>query len=67
MLQEPKCSIRKCEYFIGARYLEEGEETEVVYCKAFPNGIPSDIAYGNDKHLKVYPGQIGDYVFKKGK
>jgi hypothetical protein len=35
------------------------EATEFVYCKAFPDGIPSEIAYGDNKHLKPYPGDNG--------
>jgi len=39
--------------------------TETVSCKAFPKGVPNDIAYGNNLHLTVVNGQKGDYVFEE--
>jgi hypothetical protein len=49
MLAEPKCYTRKCKYFIGVKQDNEEEETERNVCKAFPDGIPDEIAYGNEK------------------
>ena len=37
----------------------ESEESEVVFCKAFPDGIPNEIAYGDNPHLEPYPGDHG--------
>jgi len=39
--------------------LGEEESTEVNYCKAFPDGIPDEIAYGDNKHTEPYPGDNG--------
>jgi len=58
MINEPQCWIRKCKFFIGVKN-EGGEKNECVVCKAFPNGIPDEIAYGDNLHLEVYPGDNG--------
>ena len=58
MLQEPKCSIRKCVHLIGVK--NDGDETtERVVCKAFPDGIPGEIAYGDNLHIKPFKGDHG--------
>ena len=41
------------------------ESTERPYCAAFPDGIPEEIAYGDNKHLKPIEGQGNDIVFEK--
>lgn len=33
---------------------------------AYPDGIPSDIAYGPDQHLEVRSDQNNKIIFKKG-
>jgi len=63
MLQEPKCWTRGCKYFIGVKQDNEGEETERVVCKAFPNGIPDNISYGTNLHSKPLPEQKNDLVY----
>ena len=65
MLQEPTCSIRDCRYFLGVSQPDGTEATEVVYCEAFPNGIPNAIAYGSNKHTAKYSGQKNDLLFTK--
>lgn len=35
-------------------------------CRAFPAGIPYEIASGQKIHDKVIKGQTGEYVFEKG-
>ena len=51
MIAEPNCHKRNCKYFIGVK--NDGVEiNERVYCKAFLDSIPNEIAYGNNKHLK---------------
>ena len=49
------CSIRKCKrlYTVVAE--------KVWVCEAFPNGegIPDEIAYGDNLHLDPYPGDEG--------
>lgn len=41
------------------------EMTETVNCRAYPNVIPIEIAYGNDKHLTLRADQKNNYVFEK--
>ena len=66
MLVEPNCSLRHCVYFVGIEWLGNEEETEVNVCLAFPNGIPDEIAYGNNKHLEPLPGQTNEIVYSEG-
>ena len=35
-----------------------------LICEAFPDGIPSDILYGDNKHLEPIPKQNNDIVFE---
>jgi len=65
MIVEPKCSIRNCKHFIGVKQPDGTEHSEIVYCEAFPNKIPDEIAYGNNKHLKPLPNQKNDIVFEE--
>lgn len=58
-LEEPKCSIRKCIHLTGVKQDDGDEATERPVCAAFPDGIPTEIAYGNNKHTKPYPGDNG--------
>ena len=67
MLAEPNCSIRTCMHFIGVDQPDETEMTETNACPAFPNGIPDEIAYGNNRHLRVSPGQTGTAIYEKGR
>lgn len=57
MLSEPECYKRKCKHFQGVS--DADEEYQVPICKAFPDGIPADIAYGNNPHTTPYPGDGG--------
>ena len=65
MLLEPTCWTRQCKYFQGVKVDNEDEETERNICKAFPDGIPYDIAYGNNLHSKLFPNQVGNFIFEK--
>ena len=65
MLAEPRCWTRKCKHYIGVIQPDGTEMTETNACKAFPNGIPSEIAYGNNLHLKPLKDQGNDIVFEK--
>jgi len=67
MLKEPDCFRRSCKHFKGVKQPDGTERTEVNYCDAFPNGIPRDIAYGNNDHLKPTKKQKNDIVYEKGK
>lgn len=55
---EPRCSQRNCVHFAGVK--SDGEEvSERVVCRAFPEGIPEDIAYGDNLHLEPVDGDHG--------
>lgn len=58
-IEEPRCSIRRCIHFQGVKQPNDDEETEIVYCTAFPDGIPNEIAYGSNLHLKPVEGDHG--------
>ena len=66
MIGEPKCFIRHCEHYKGIVELDGTEETEENYCEAFPNGIPDNIAYGNNNHNKPIKDQKNKIIFEKG-
>ncbi len=57
MLIEPNCSKRECIHYRGPDINDDGEEWHV--CDAFPKGIPDEIAYGENLHLKPFPGDNG--------
>lgn len=71
-MAEPQCSVRRCAHYKGVTELEDpanpdelgGEAFQVHWCHAYPSGIPSRIAYGNDEHLVVASDQFGDIVFR---
>ena len=66
MIEEPECNKRQCKHFLGIKHDEPGpEDNERPYCLAFPDGIPSSIAYGENKHLEPLEGQGNDIVYEK--
>ncbi len=66
LLRQPECFRRECKYFIGVK--NDGDEsTERVVCKAFPKKIPSDIAYGDNKHVEPVKGDHGIQFEKRKK
>jgi len=65
MLAEPNCYKRKCKHYIGVIQPDGTELTETNSCKAFPKGIPDEIAYGNNLHLKPLLDQSNDIVYEK--
>lgn len=58
MLREPRCFARQCKHFLGVNDVNQ-EVEQLVVCKAFPEGIPDEIAYGDDLHLKPVEGDRG--------
>ena len=65
-LQEPRCFTRNCVHFAGVKNRIEGDDlSHVNYCTAFPDGIPDEIAYGDNLHLEPLKGQGNDIVFEK--
>lgn len=65
MLVAPKCYIRKCKHYKGVKWFGDDETTERNICGAFPEGIPNEIAYGEDEHLKVLVGQKNQIIFER--
>jgi hypothetical protein len=65
MLAEPKCYTRRCKHFLGVKWYGDEESTENNYCTAFPDGIPQEIAYGDNKHLKPLLDQGNEIVYEK--
>ena len=59
MLKEPRCFTRGCKHFMGVKQDKQEESTERPICRAFPNGIPNVIAYGQHDHLEAHPGDHG--------
>ena len=65
MLDVINCYERKCKYYVGIIQPDGTELSEVPFCGAFPNGIPMDIAFGNNKHLTAIVGQDKKYVYEE--
>jgi len=57
MLSEPRCNARRCRHFWGVSPGPEPEQRPI--CAAYPEGIPDEIAYGEERHLEPYPGDGG--------
>lgn len=66
MLLESDCYKRHCKHYKGILQPNGTEIDEVNYCSAFPEGIPNEIAYGNNAHLKPTEDQKNDIVYEKG-
>jgi hypothetical protein len=58
MIAEPECHKRNCRWYIGIKN-DGTEETERHYCAAFPDMIPDEIAYGDNKHIDPFPNDSG--------
>ena len=71
MLIEPQCSKRKCSLYLGTKNFKAEKDKKNSadgvrnVCLAFPNGIPDEIAYGDNKHSKPFKGQEGEFVYTK--
>jgi hypothetical protein len=65
MLVTPKCAERKCRHLRGVWQKDGTELTEVPVCKAFPSGIPRNIAYGDNPHTEPVMGDRGIH-FEEG-
>ena len=65
MLAKPQYHKRRCKHFTGSK--NDGDETtERPTCRAFPDGISREIAYGSDLHLTPRPGD-GGITFEREK
>jgi len=65
MIEEPKCFIRKCKYYRGVKWFGNTEATENHFCDAFPDGIPTEITYGNNPHSSPLSEQKNDIVYER--
>lgn len=59
MMEEPRCALRQCKHLLGAYQPDQSELKEIPCCRAFPEGIPREISYGNNLHLKPVKGDHG--------
>ena len=57
-----QCWSKQCRWFVGVAR-QGGPETPL--CGAFPDGIPKEIAYGENIHDRVVPGQAKLYTYEK--
>lgn len=64
MISEPNCYKRGCKWYIGIYQPDNTEAVEVHHCLAFPEGIPEDIAFGDNKHETVQEGQVGSFIYE---
>jgi len=65
MLAQPNCYKRRCRHYLGVRQPDVTELNEFHYCPAFPDGIPDEIAYGDNPHTEPLPGQGNTIVFEE--
>jgi hypothetical protein len=61
MLQEPTCYTRECKHFMGIA--RDKEPDQHFICKAFPDGIPAKITFGDNLHHKPLKDQGNDIVY----
>ncbi len=65
MLEQPRCSERKCTHYRGISGVLGREDVQRPVCIAFPAGIPREIAYGLNLHLMPVKGDNG-IMFERG-
>jgi hypothetical protein len=59
MIQAPKCWERGCIHYKGLIQPDETELSQRPVCTAFPEGIPIEIAYGDNEHMEAVEGDHG--------
>lgn len=64
MIPTPNCYLRKCKHYIGVDQPDGTESTERVVCSAYPEGIPLDIAQGDDPHYDVRADQNNNIIYE---
>ncbi len=65
-LLEPRCSERNCVHYLGVKeFIPDDDLSQDHYCEAFLDGIPEEISYGKNLHLKPLKDQGNNIVFKK--
>lgn len=67
MAEVQMCVVRRCVHFEQVRWIDpwKGNPGEKPVCAAFPDGIPSRIAQGDDQHLTIASDQEGELVFQE--
>lgn len=56
---------RECIHLIGVSQTDGIELTEIAVCNAFPEGIPADIGYGDNKHLEPIKNQDNEIIYER--
>lgn len=64
---EPTCYSRRCKHWIGLVKRPVGIEKDMIVtsdsfiaiCRAFPDGIPDEIAFGPNPHSSGFNGDHG--------
>jgi len=64
MIRIPNCAERDCEHLQGVKDTED-EANQIPVCEAFPDGIPDEIAYGDNPHTEPLENQDNDIVYKE--
>ena len=67
MLKEPTCSERGCKHFLGLKRHDGPETEDQVICRAFPDGIPDEIAYGDNPDTLPFPRRPRHSLRGRGK
>lgn len=65
-LADINCQNRSCKHLLGVYQPDDTERFEVWYCEAFPEGIPDDIAYGDNLHEVPTDDQLNEIVYERG-
>ena len=59
MMGPCECLRRNCKHLLGIKHDAPPEENERWTCRAFHDGIPDEIAFGDNEHTTPYPGDNG--------
>ena len=54
---ESQCQKRGCKHYVGTQFFDHPVPSHT--CKAFPTGIPEEIAYGENDHTQPFAGDNG--------
>jgi hypothetical protein len=67
MFLAPNCYKRSCVHFLGVAdpNAPDDDDRQRPRCRAFPDGIPEEIAYGDNEHLEPVEGDHG-ITFRAG-
>ncbi len=63
-LTEPSCSKRECANYIG-EFSNTADTWSRPFCRGFISGIPHEIAYGDNLHLKPLKKQGNNFVYER--